>query len=254
MRLNGGRGLARWVIAVSAAVVLASGSTAFGCGTLSELKLSSNRGPAGTRVTATGSGYVVGALLSDPVVLRWNGVDGPELARAAPDREGRITAAFTVPSGPIGYYVVVGVQRNAAGQDHFGTPSRASFELTAAGQGVNPTTRPTVPPATVAVLPTTTTTTTPPPTPPPTVATEGAVPPTLRVNLPPPGPAGADPPSSTVGAPADPVVLNAYTSAEALDGSGRARVGLAEIGALLVIVVLSVLAVAVPIALVRRRR
>jgi len=116
------------LVAGALAAVVAATAGAFACTSLATLALSSSSGPAGSRVTATGTGYAVGPPVL-PVVLRWNSTDGPELARVAPDPAGRISVAVTVPSVPPGYYVIVAVHRDDKGVDRYGTPSRASFQV-----------------------------------------------------------------------------------------------------------------------------
>lgn len=165
--------------AAAVALVLAAAAQVFACASLATLNLSAAAGPAGARVTATGAGYrTTGGL---PVVLVWNATWGPELARTTPNAKGEISLTFTVPAGTPGYYVVIAVQRDAAGVDSYGTPSRASFEIVDGSPA--PTTTLAAPPTTR--RPTTTATirrtTTVPPTsvvstttaaaPPPTVAT-----------------------------------------------------------------------------------
>lgn len=115
-----------------AAVVVVAASGAFACLDLATLNLSAISGTAGARITATGAGYSTTAPVL-PVVLRWNGTEGPELARALPNAKGEISVQYTVPAGEPGYYVVVGVQRDAAGVDRYGTPSRASYQILGPG-------------------------------------------------------------------------------------------------------------------------
>jgi hypothetical protein len=124
-------------MAATLVVFLAGVAGAFACVSLATLTLSANSGPAGARIAVTGTEYsVVSPAL--PVVLRWNDVDGPELARATPNAKGEISATFTVPQGAPGYYVVIGVQRGADGQHRYGTPSRASYQIL--GPGMAPAT------------------------------------------------------------------------------------------------------------------
>lgn len=143
-------------------------SSAFACVNLATLTVTPGSGTARTRVTATGSSYATRPGF--PVVLHWNGVDGPELGRALPDDHGNISIAFTVPQASAGWYVVIAVQRDNNGADIYGTPSRASIELLAPGQSPSPTAPSSAP--TVAPPPA------PPPTPPP--ATRPSVPSTTR--------------------------------------------------------------------------
>ncbi|HVL26512.1 MAG TPA: hypothetical protein VM390_00075, partial [Acidimicrobiales bacterium] len=116
----------------AAAATVIAGAAAFACTNLATLNLSSSAGKAGDTVTVTGSSFNVNSqnvANSFPVVLRWNGVEGAELASVQPDRAGNISATFTVPDGQPGYYVIVAVQRNAQGVDVYGTPARASYQI-----------------------------------------------------------------------------------------------------------------------------
>ena len=124
--------------AVAAASVFV-GATAFACTNLATLNLSSTAGKAGDVVTVTGSSFSAprGDAPALPVQLKWNGVDGAVLAEAVPDRAGNISATFTVPEAQPGYYVLVGVQKDARGVDTYGTPARISYQILGAnGQSV----------------------------------------------------------------------------------------------------------------------
>lgn len=126
--------------AVAAAAVLATAAVGFACTNLATLNLSSAAGKPGDVVTVTGSSFNVNAkdvAASTPVVLHWNGVDGPVLATVQPDKAGNISATFTVPDGQPGYYVLVATQRDAKGVDAYGTPARAAYQILGAnGQSV----------------------------------------------------------------------------------------------------------------------
>ena len=101
-------------------------------------------------VTVTGSSFSTRAPVAD-VVLRWNGVDGPELARVQPDKAGNISATFAVPESQPGYYVLTATQKDERGIDTYGTPARASYlVLDANGQNVTP---PATAPAATGVTP-----------------------------------------------------------------------------------------------------
>ena len=145
------------LVAAAVAVALAGVAAASACVSLATLTLSATSGRAGARITATGTEYpVVSPAL--PVVLRWNGTDGPELARTTPDAGGEIRATFTVPEAPPGYYVVVGVQRDASGQDRYGTPSRATYQILGPGMAPTPTVTAPATTATTTTSPSTTST------------------------------------------------------------------------------------------------
>lgn len=147
----------RWaVLAAVAALVAGVGATAFACVGLATLSLSTNNARPGATITFTGAGFAVPrastGLSPTPVVVRWQGDDGPVLAEVTPDRYGSISASFTVPEVTPGTYIILGVQRTAravagappdAAPAYFsepGTPARASFEVLAPGG--RPTLRP----------------------------------------------------------------------------------------------------------------
>ncbi len=125
------------VFTMAVVAVTLLGAVAFACTNLATLNLSSAAGSAGDSVTLTGSSFNVpsasrpGPLL--PVVVHWNGVDGPVLATVLPDEAGNVYAEFTIPEGQPGYYVIVATQRNAEGVDAYGTPARASFQILGPG-------------------------------------------------------------------------------------------------------------------------
>ena len=119
------------VVAGSLAVFAAA---AFACTNLATLNLSQAWGKPGDALTVTGSSFALAKEgPTSPVALHWNGVDGPVLVEAAPDAAGNISAGVTVPDGQPGFYVLVATQRNAEGEDEYGTPARASFQILGAG-------------------------------------------------------------------------------------------------------------------------
>jgi len=90
------------VFGAAAAASVIAGAAAFACTNLATLNLSSTAGKAGDQLTVTGSSFRVDAkdlAASFPVVLRWNGVEGTELARVQPDKAGNISATFAIPDG-----------------------------------------------------------------------------------------------------------------------------------------------------------
>lgn len=119
------------VVGLAAAATVMVGAAAFACTNLATLNLSSNTGKPGDSVTITGSAFRVASATSQPgdVVLRWNGIEGAELARITPDKVGNISATFAIPDSQPGNYVLMAVQRDAKGTDAGGTPARASFQI-----------------------------------------------------------------------------------------------------------------------------
>jgi hypothetical protein len=104
---------------------------AFACTNLATLNLSTASGGVGDTVTVTGSSFrtATGDNPVMPVVMNWNGADGPVLAETTPDAAGNVSATFSVPEGQAGYYVIVASQTDAEGEAAYGTPARASFQI-----------------------------------------------------------------------------------------------------------------------------
>ena len=117
--------------ATVAVATVVFGMAAWACTNLATLNLSASAGKAGDAVTVTGSSFRVarGTAVTDPVLLHWNGAEGPVLATVVPDKAGNISATFNVPEGQPGYYVLVATQKDAKGVDAYGTPARASFQI-----------------------------------------------------------------------------------------------------------------------------
>ena len=144
---------ARWTFLGVCAAVLIVASAAFACTNLATVNLSSSMGKPGQAITVTGTGFMANAAempmdgmdmdmsagpMADmsvrlPVVIRWNGPDGPVLSTAVPDRSGTISVLFTIPETQAGHYVVVAVQKNAHGYDVYGTPARAPLQVLGPG-------------------------------------------------------------------------------------------------------------------------
>jgi hypothetical protein len=78
-------------------------------------------------------GTTSGLAVRSPVVLRWNGLDGPVLSDAIPDRSGTISVLFTIPETQSGQYTVLAVQKNPQGFDVYGTPARAAIQVIGPG-------------------------------------------------------------------------------------------------------------------------
>ncbi len=104
---------------------------AFACTNLATLNLSTASGGVGDTVTVTGSSFrtATGDNPVMPVVMNWNGADGPVLAETTPDAAGNVSATFSVPEGQAGYYVIVASQTDDEGVAAYGTPARASFQI-----------------------------------------------------------------------------------------------------------------------------
>jgi hypothetical protein len=118
------------------AVMVVTGAIAFACTNLATLNLSSAAGKAGDTVTVTGSSFAVispkdaaAGKTSTPVVLHWNGADGPVLGQAVPDLAGNISTPIAIPQAAPGYYVIVAKQVDEKGIDKYGTPARAAFQI-----------------------------------------------------------------------------------------------------------------------------
>ena len=131
-----------------AIATVAFGAVAFACTNLATLNISSSSGKPGDVVKITGTSFGVSTEKTplNPVVLHWNGVDGPVLATVEADKTGNISSDVTIPQGPAGSYVIVATQTKQVveqpgaptGHDPraanvFGTPARVAFTITGAG-------------------------------------------------------------------------------------------------------------------------
>jgi hypothetical protein len=145
-----------WSLTVLSACLAVLGSTAFACTNLATINLSTSMGKPGDAVTVTGTGFLAneGEMPMDgmvmdmgpdsdgmgdmptrsPVVLRWNGTDGPVLSEAVPDRSGTISVVFDIPQAAAGHYTVLAVQKNQKGFDVYGTPARTTIQVLGPGQ------------------------------------------------------------------------------------------------------------------------
>lgn len=127
-------------------------ATAFACTALATLQTASPTAPAGTNVVTTGSAFATKG--AGPVILHWNGIAGPEVARAVPDANGSISTSVAVPKGADpGQYVLVATQAKANGEVVYGTPARASIAVVGP-DGKVPTASPASPQNPVRAVPT----------------------------------------------------------------------------------------------------
>ena len=147
------RNRARWTVLGLCATVVILGGAAWGCTNLATVNLSSSMGKPGDAITVTGTGFMANAAempmdgmdmdmsgpmmanmtVRQPVVIRWNGPEGPVLSTAVPDRSGTISVLFNIPETQAGHYTVVAVQKNAQGYDVYGTPARAPLQVIGPG-------------------------------------------------------------------------------------------------------------------------
>lgn len=143
-------GLAVGGTASAFVALLAWGAAAFACTNLATISLSSGSGHVGDTITLVGTSFPVPRSSSGapptPVVIRWNGADGPMLATVTPDRTGTISATFTVPESEPGNLIIIATQKRpilrpdapegapAGYIDEPGTPARATFLVLAKGE------------------------------------------------------------------------------------------------------------------------
>ena len=151
---------AAWAASALGTCLVVLGGAAFACTNLATLNLSTSMGKPGDAVTVTGTGFMAsvdempmdgmvmemgpggtsmmgttaGLSARSPVILRWNGPDGPVLSDAIPDKSGTISVLFDIPEAQPGHYTVVAVQKNAQGFDVYGTPARAAIQVVGPGQ------------------------------------------------------------------------------------------------------------------------
>ena len=112
--------------------ILALGLSAFACTLTNLVSVSTPVGSPGTAVSVSGV-----VLSKSEVVVRWNGADGPVLARATAADFERGAMNFTVPDVAPGYYVVTMVQDDAQGNDMV---ARAAFQVVGPAGEVTPAT------------------------------------------------------------------------------------------------------------------
>ena len=116
-----------------AAVPLLAASFAYACGALASLTVNPTSADAGSTVSGAGANFAsngMGAPSAEPVVVRFNGRNGPILWSGRPDGAGTIQFTFEVPKVEPGSYVILAMQNNADGQPASGTPSRATLHVT----------------------------------------------------------------------------------------------------------------------------
>jgi hypothetical protein len=141
--------------ALAGMVAFAFAAVAYACTSLATLNTSAPAGNPGSNVTVTGSGFASSqaaapaapgapaagaAAAAAPVVLHWDGVNGPVLGQAVADSGGNITATVAIPQdAAAGSHVIVATQQNARGQAVGGTPARTPFQVNGAnGEAVAP--------------------------------------------------------------------------------------------------------------------
>ena len=112
-----------------ALIAAATAAVAYACTNLATLDLSQASGAPGASLTATGSSFSPHA----PVLLHWNSLTGPVLARVEASPSGAIAATAKVPATAVaGDYVIVATE-TINGQAAFGTPARATFQVVGPG-------------------------------------------------------------------------------------------------------------------------
>ena len=116
------------LVFAAATAIAVTGATAFACITPAGLNLSTAQGRPGDVVTISGTSWNASGS-PDGVQIRWAAPDGPLLAQVMPTDDGKFTTSFKVPAAAAGFYSIVGVLRDATGNDAAGTPSRVLFEI-----------------------------------------------------------------------------------------------------------------------------
>jgi len=126
-----------FLLIFGAAISLVVASTAWACGVLATLKVSSSSGTPGQQLTATGRNYSAAGNAS-PVQIRWNSRNGPVLQNATPDTAGNINTTFNVPANASpGWYVVMATQ-TVGGVPKSGTPGRTTVRVEGAAAQAAP--------------------------------------------------------------------------------------------------------------------
>ena len=114
---------------IAAALLLGTLSFPMGSGltqALARISVSPSKGPPGTRVQVSGSGF---APNGSAVNIRWNGSGGSVLATATVSPGGTFSVQIVIPNATPGNYVIVATQSNAEGRPNPGTPARTAFRV-----------------------------------------------------------------------------------------------------------------------------
>ncbi len=117
----------RAALATTAVVgtMLALASFAWACTDFTKIdSLTPATDPTAATAAVRGSGAAAGSL----VVLRWNALNGPVIARAEADASGAFTAQATIPEAPAGLYTVIA-------DDGHNPVARAAYEVAPAPAG-----------------------------------------------------------------------------------------------------------------------
>lgn len=123
--LSSSKGRLATIASLAAVALMLGGALAYACTNLATLNLEKATGAAGDQLAVTGSSF--GA--EQPVTLHWNSLEGAELATVKPDQAGNISATVTIPEAQPGYYVLVATQTDEEGNQVFGGPARATFQV-----------------------------------------------------------------------------------------------------------------------------
>ncbi len=125
-----------FLLIFGALVPLAVTATAWACGVLATVKVSSSVANPGQTLTVTGANYSASADFT-PVQIRWNSRTGPVVGQATPDPSGRINTTVQVPrEAAAGWHAVNGTQhRISDGTPKSGTPGRTTLRVQGAPQG-----------------------------------------------------------------------------------------------------------------------
>ncbi|MGH9226908.1 MAG: hypothetical protein ACRD2W_24695 [Acidimicrobiales bacterium] len=115
------------------AVAMTAGAVAFACVPSARLGLSTATGRPGDSLIVSGANFSVPVNATNPVQLRWNGLEGPLLAEVRPDPSGNFSLPVTVPDSAPGAYTVNALWMDEQGDTNNGMLTRAVFEILVPG-------------------------------------------------------------------------------------------------------------------------
>ncbi len=120
------------------ATLLVGAMAAWACTNLATLNLSQSAVQPGANIGVTGSSFATAAKGGQEVLISWDAVNGPVLAKAMPDPTGNIATSIAIPAdAQPGYHVLIATQ-NSVDQKKgtisaaYGTPARAAVLIGAA--------------------------------------------------------------------------------------------------------------------------
>lgn len=122
----------RWLLTagVAAFAALVPAAIAWACIPVVTLDVSPAQARAGEEVVVTGRPFGK----TNPVLIRFNAVDGPVLATLQPDKDRLVSGSVVIPADAApGNYVLVATQEAKAGETTWGVPARTLLQVVGEG-------------------------------------------------------------------------------------------------------------------------